>query len=211
LTSLYLGNASIVTVPANIEVVVCTKSLNNTSFGNTNRSTHQEEIINGFGLKIYKQKYVRPTTFYLNQISSNWLLFNPSAKMKKFRNDQIDNSVQLRNHDVILAFGSLISPYRFKCANSKFIYRSSSNLFFAKYHSCMSITMGSLRFTLRHDHIDSHRGIIINIISMSNVVIHITLRGNVEEYESQNRENGMLLVFIRKKTRVSCSLPSKCQ
>ncbi len=190
--SVYLVNKSIVIVPANVEIAFCVQSFNGMSSGNTLRSTDREEILNDFGLKTYKRMYPRPVIFDLNHLSSNWLLFNPSKQWKKFPNDQIDNSIPLRNHDVTLVFGSLISPYRFKCAESKFIYQMNSKLFFAKHHSYMSIIMGNSRFTLRRDHVDSHRGIIINIKSMSNIVVYICLRGNLEEYELQHRKNGMI-------------------
>jgi hypothetical protein len=184
-----------VIVPSDTEIVFCVKSLNEISSENKNTSTDQEEI-NGFGLKIFKKIYRRSRAFYLNQFSSIWLLLNPSEELKKSRNDQINNSISLKNHYVTLAFGSLISSSRFKCAEPKFLFQTNNRsiwkIFFAKYNSYIAINMEHLRFNLKREHIDSHRGVIINIQSIFNIIVHICLRGNLDEYVLQNQGNGML-------------------
>ncbi len=171
-----------------------------TSCESTNASADEEEI-NGFGLKVFKHTYPRPTRLNLNQFTTNWLLFHPSEELKQSRNDQRD-LISLENHDITLAFGSLTSPYRFKCADQKFLFqtnnRSICKLVFEKHNSFLAINIGRVRFTLKRDHIDSHRGVIIESQSIYNIIVHVCLRGNLDEYELRNRGNGMRLLFTKK-------------
>jgi hypothetical protein len=197
-------------IPPKTEIVRCTQP---------NTSTDQGEL-NGFGLKIYKHTYLIATQISFNQLSSVWLLFNPSQELKMSRNDQIDNRIPLENHNVTLAFGSLISPYQFKCADLKFLfiknYRSKWSIFFAKHNSFVSINMENSRFNLKRDHIDSNRGVIIDVKSGFSIIVHICLRGNLDEYTLQNREHGtffflFLLLnrsfYTRVKHVFTCFLP----
>ena len=180
-----------VLVPSNTEIIFCGKASNNIT------SADQQEI-NGFGLKIFKKAYRRITTFYLDRLSSKWLLLNPSEQLKTYRDCQIYKTILLKSHDVTLAFGSLVSPYHFKCADPKFFFQTNGNspwnIFFAKRNSNISINIERVRYTLKREHIDIHRGVIIDVKSPCNFTIHVCLKGNLDEYASQNYRNGMLPV-----------------
>jgi hypothetical protein len=174
---------------------VYSQSLDYISFKDYIERIIDEEGINGFGLKVFKFIYRRRQIF-LNQLSSVWLLFTPSEEFKRVRASDMAARIHLYNHNVTLAFGSLVSPYQFKCAESKLVfqtnYQSAWNLFFAKYDSCITINMDNTAFKIKHDHIDKHRGVIIDIKSDFNFVVHVCLNGNLKEYETQKGENGML-------------------
>jgi hypothetical protein len=188
----FIGGENVVLVPSGTGVFFCAESSNHTPV--------EQEEINGFGLKIFKQTYPRKLKFCLNQFSSTWLLFNASERLKTSRNGQINASIPLKNHTVALAFGSLISPSQFKRAQSKWSVQtnphSSSSVFFAKRHSSISINIHHSRFQLKREHIDNHRGVIINGVSTSHFIIYICLKGNIDEYTIQNQENGMLTIFL---------------
>ncbi len=192
---IYIGRANILIVPSGTEIVFCTKSLDGISYENTNASTDQEEI-NSFGLKIFKQIYPRDRKFDLSQFSSIWLFLNPSEELKRSRNDKLDDRISLKNHDVTLAFGSLVSPYHFKCAQLEFLFttntQSNWKIFFAKHNSFIGITVENARFHLKQEHIDNNRGVIIDVKSIFNIVVHICLRGNLDEYTLQSGGNGIL-------------------
>ena len=47
--------------------------------------------------------------------------------------------------------------------------------------------MGNSRFTLRSDHVDNQRGVVIDIKPTWEIVIHVCLRGNPEEYVQQEQ------------------------
>jgi hypothetical protein len=188
---IFIGDENVVLVPSGTDVFFCTES--------SNHIPVEQEETNGFGLKIFKHTFSTELRFCLNQFSPIWLLFNASEELMASRNYQIDARVSLKNHTVTLHFGSLISPYQFKRAESKFCVQtypySSSSLFFAKCHSSISINIDNLRFQLKREHIDNHRGVIINGQSIRQFTISVCLKGNIDEYLCQNPEDGMLKIF----------------
>ncbi|CAF3194281.1 unnamed protein product [Rotaria sp. Silwood2] len=50
--------------------------------------------------------------------------------------------------------------------------------------------MGLLKFQLKRDHIDIHRGVIISTRSNHKIIIHVCLQGNLEEYTAKHRDIG---------------------
>ncbi|CAF0817509.1 unnamed protein product [Rotaria sordida] len=200
-----LEHGNILCVSSNTEVVFCKHSLNCNSSENTNASTNQNEI-NGFGLTIFKEIYYTTKKININQLSSVWCLLNPSERLKTFRNDKNYDQILLQqDQNVTLAFGSLISSSQFKCAASKFCFtkgpNSIWNLYFAKYNSFLSINTEFIKFQLKRDHIDIHRGVIISARSSHDFIMHVCLRGNLEEYTSKNRQFGYERQFCLQNTR----------
>ena len=194
---IYIVNKNAVLVPSGTEVVLYTESSNRTSVGNSTTLADENEV-NGFGLKVFKAIYSHTTRIYFNQLLSTWLLFKPSEQLKTFRDNQVDAKILLQNHNVTLAFGSLISPYEFKCAEERSCIQtnqfSKQNIFFAKRNSSISINIGCLRFQLKREHIDNHRGVIIDVKSIRHIIIYVCLKGNIDEYVWQSRENSMLII-----------------
>ncbi|CAM4931896.1 unnamed protein product [Rotaria socialis] len=178
-------------VPAHTEVVFCSNSLKFDSRNNQHTSVDQKEV-NRFGLTIFKQIYWTDMQVYLHPVSSYWCLLNPSEGLKRSRKDERYDHIQLQDHNIILAFGSLISPQQFKCVATKFQFEKQSNsdgsLYFAKYNSFISIHIEHVKFQLKRDHIDNHRGVIIDVKSSSHFIMHICLKGNLEEYACQDEE-----------------------
>ncbi len=196
---IYIVNENAVLVPSNTEVVFCAESSNRTSVGNSTTTTDEKEV-NGFGLIVFKRIYPRTKRIYFNQLLSRWLLFKPSEQLKTSRDNRVDDKILLKNHYVILAFGSLISPYQFKCAEERSYFEtnqfSKQNIFFAKRNSSISINIEHLRFQLKREHIDNHRGVIIDVKSIRHIILHVCLKGNIDEYVWQNRENGILIILF---------------
>ena len=147
-------------------------------------------------MKIFKKIYLTPVRLSLDGLSSTWLLFQPCEQMKNFRQIEMNSSLLLNKQNVVLAFGSLVSSQEFKCAYRECMYKTNKyiqcQLFFAKYHTYMSINMGNLRFTLKSDHVDNQRGVVIHVKSKFEIVIHVCLRGNLEEYALQQHNGGTL-------------------
>ena len=113
-----------ISVPSGTEVVFCTTSSDNAA-SNENKNTSVVEVeTNGFGLVIFKHLYHRTRQIYVNRLSSVWLLLNPSEELKISRDYKIPARIPLRRDTVTVAFGSLISPYQFKCAESRFSHQT---------------------------------------------------------------------------------------
>lgn len=170
---------NLVFIPANTEITFCNKAT----------ATNGQQT-NSFGLNIIKKTYYNPTALYFNQLSTSWLLFNPCERLKMSRDIQDDSKIPFHNHRITLAFGALISPYQFKCAGSQFLYRgidgSLCKLFFARNNSHLDVNIGYSRFSLKREHIDYHRGVIIEYKPNFNIIVHICLRGNLDEYILQD-------------------------
>lgn len=170
-------------VSSNTDIVLCTEN-----------TTNNPVEINGFGLRIIKHIFPRPKAFYLHKFSTIWLLFNPCEQLKMSNND----TIPLNNHQVTLAFGSLISPYHFKCAESKFLFKTNSRsmckLFFAKNNSRVDIIIGYTRFSLKREHIDNHRGVIVEVKSIYNIIVHICLLSNLDEYTWKNGMSSVIKI-----------------
>lgn len=158
-------------------------------------------------MKIFKRIFAKRVNVPLASLSSTWLLFQPSEQMKHFRQSEINGPLFLNKHNVVLAFGSLLSPQEFKCASQGCMYKTNYNvrcqLFFGKYHTCISINMGHLRFTLKADLIDNQRGVVIHVKSTTEIVMHVCLRGNLEEYALRQHNGGTL--YDENLTHVFCS------
>jgi hypothetical protein len=117
------------------------------------------------------------------------------------RDNQKPARIPLGQDNDTVTFGSLISPYQFKFAESGLFY-NARNIYFANYNSFMAINMHNSRFTLKRDHIDIHHGVVIDVKSSSNFIVYVCLRGNVDEYALQNQANGMLPVFGKKNNKI---------
>lgn len=158
-------------------------------------------------MKIFKKIYSDPVKVSLTSLSSTWLLFQPSEQAKHFREGETNRSLFLNKQNVVLAFGSLVSPQQFKCASEECMYKTNYNvrcqLFFGKYHTCISINMGHLRFTLKADQIDNQRGVVIHVKCITEIVMHVCLRGNLEEYALRQHNGGTL--YDENLTHVFCS------
>lgn len=181
--SVYVVNENAVVISAGVEVVFCRKILN------ANATRDQTEI-NGFGLNSVKKIFSKGGKIFLNQYSKQWLRVLPTTQLEKIRNIQINESIYLQNHRVSLSFGALLSPYQFKCAHSTVHSRFRCSLFFAKYHAQLSINVDFLRFTLKREHIDNRRGVVIDIRDTSHIIVYVCLRGNLEEYDLYDQQNG---------------------
>jgi len=190
-----------VLVRAGTEIVFCTSPSDDAASNeNTNTSIVEKEM-NGFGLIISRTVYHQNMTIHLNQLSSRWLLLDPSAKLKMSKYNQKPPRISLGQDNDTVAFGSLISPYQFKCAESGLFY-NARNIYFANYNSFMAVNIDDSQFKLKPDHIDIKRGVVIDTKSPSNFTVYVCLRGNVDEYALPNRANGMLPVSSKKNNKI---------
>jgi hypothetical protein len=57
-------------------------------------------------------------------------------------------------------------------------------MFFSKRNSFLGVDNGVSQFKMKRDHIDRTRGVIIDIQSANNIIVHVSLRGNLDEYTS---------------------------
>jgi hypothetical protein len=186
-----------VLVRAGTEIVFCA-SLSDDAASNENRNTPTaEKEMNGFGLIISRMIFDQNMRIDLNRLSSLWLLLDPSAKLKMSRDNQKPVRIPLGQDNDTVTFGSLISPYQFKCAESGLFY-NARNIYFANYNSFMAVNIDDSQLKLKRDHIDIQRGVVIDIKSPCNFIVYVCLRGNVDEYALPNRDNGMSPVFGKK-------------
>ncbi|CAF0867516.1 unnamed protein product [Adineta ricciae] len=109
--------------------------------------------------------------------------------MTAYRNTERYDRIFLTGHRATLAFGALTSPIQFQCAESKFYHEmnqhSTWHVRFATKNSFIAINMGYTEFQLKREHIDTHRGVVYDVKSRSDVTIHIFLKNNLEEYIQQ--------------------------
>jgi len=195
-----------ISVPSGTETVFCTTSSDGAESNETKNTSVVDVETNGFGLIIFKKIYRQTKQFYFNQLSSFWLLLNPSEELKMSRNNQIPARIPLGKDTITVAFGSLISPYQFKCIESRFFHQthqySTRSIFFAKRKSFVAININDSQFKLKREHIDIQRGVVIDIKSPCNFIVYVCLRGNVDEYALPNRAKGMLPVFSKKNNKI---------
>lgn len=160
------------------------------------RSSGGDEELNGFGLLLTKTYFTESRLVYLHQLTSCWLLFNPNKDLPNCRTDGGYNKLWLGQHDVILAFGALVSSHQFKCAASNHLFQSHGSaawtVFFAKLNAFVTIGTGCSEFTIKPDHIDVGRGIIIDTSSNNSISIYICLRGSVDQHISSKQGKGKL-------------------
>ena len=150
--------------------------------------TMEGEEVNGFGLTVIKMRYSAPSQIYRNPAISQWLMFSPGDRWRHSRSGEKNDIILLNLHCVTLAFGALISPHQFKCAGREFYkvtnLHSRWKLVFFRHNSFLGVDNGVSQFKMKRDHIDHTRGVIIDIQSTTSIIVHVSLRGNLDEYKS---------------------------
>jgi hypothetical protein len=181
-------------IAANTEVAFCVQRLEE-------RSLEGDEELNGFGLLVNRQRFVESRWINLHQLTSFWLLFTPTKDLKRCRAENRYDKLRFEQHDVTLAFGAFISSHRFKCAASEYLFQSHDStpwtVLFARWNAFVTIGTDCSEFTIKPDHIDVGRGMIIDASSNNRISIYISLRGSVDHYIVSKRGKGKLSAKIR--------------
>ena len=176
-------------IATNTEVVFCMQKLED-------RSSGGDGELNGFGFLLTKTCFIESRLICLHQLTSCWLLFTPNKGLTNCQAEGGYSKLRFGEHDVILAFGALVSSHRFKCAVSNHLFQSHGSpawtVFFAKWNAFVTIGTDRSEFTIKPDHIDVGRGIIIDASSNNHISIYICLRGSVDQHISSTRGKGKL-------------------
>jgi hypothetical protein len=201
-----VGNRTILSIAANTEVTFCAQRLEE-------RSLEGDEELNGFGLLLIRQRFVGCQWVNMHQLTSCWLLFTPAEDFSHCRSKDRYDKLRFEQHDVTLAFGALISSNRFKCAASEYLFQSHDTtpwtVFFARWDAFVTIGTGRSEFTIKPEHIDVGRGMVIDVSSNDRISIYISLRGSVDHYTLPEKRKGKLSAKIGEEN-TTCTVCIDC-